>query len=327
MIRCLLAPWSLLFGVLAGLRTLAYQLRLLRSRRLPVPVIVVGNITAGGTGKTPLTLALVDWLRAAGLRPGIVSRGHGGQGREPMPVLPDSDPAVAGDEPVLLARRAGCPVWIGRRRVSAARRLLAMHPEVDLILADDGLQHYALARDFEIVVVDGIRGLGNGWLLPAGPLRECRRRLERVDAVVVNGRMRTDLPGRVFSMRLAGEVFRHLQDPSRTATARDLADRPLHAVAGIGHPQRFFDHLTALGLAFTAHAFPDHHAFHAEDLPPGRVLMTEKDAVKLLPLAGEPGLSDCWYLAVDAIPEPGLKHLILSRIHKDREPHHGPQVA
>lgn len=320
-------PASLLFGALVGLRTLAYRLRLLRPERLPVPVIVVGNITVGGTGKTPLTLVLVDWLKAAGLRPGIVSRGHGGKGREPLPVLPESDPAMAGDEPVLLARRAGCPVWIGRRRAEAARRLLAFHPEVDVILTDDGLQHYALARDVEIAVVDGGRGLGNGWLLPAGPLRECRGRLGRVDAVVVNGGMREGLPGQTFTMRLAGEIFRHLQDPGRTAGPRDLADRPLHAVAGIGHPQRFFDHLSALGLAFTPHAFPDHHAFRPGDLPPGRVLMTEKDAVKLLPHAREPGLGDCWFLAVDAEPEPGLKQLILSCLNKDREFHHGPQTA
>lgn len=325
--RWLLMPFSLLFGVIVESRALAYRLRLIRSVRLPVPVIVVGNITTGGTGKTPLTLALVDWLRDAGWHPGIVSRGHGGKVRAPMPVSADSDPAAVGDEPVLLARRAGCPVWVGRRRAEAGRQLLAFHPEVDVLLADDGLQHYTLARDVEIAVVDGTRGLGNGWLLPAGPLRERRRRLDRVDALVSNGERRADLPEQAFTMQLVGQVFHHLRVPSQTASARDLADRPLHAVAGIGHPQRFFDHLEALGLAFTPHAFPDHHGFRPGELPSGRVLMTEKDAVKLLPRAGEPGLEDCWYLAVDAELEPGLKHLILSRISKERESHHGSQTA
>jgi len=322
-----LLPFSLLFGLLVKLRARAYRLGLLRSERLPVPVIVVGNITAGGTGKTPLILALVDWLRTAGWRPGIVSRGHGGKRRQAMPVRADSDPALAGDEPVLLARRCACPVWVGRRRVEAGRRLLAFHPEVNVILADDGLQHYALARDLEIAVVDGMRGLGNGWLLPAGPLREHRQRLGRVDAVVVNGDGRADLPVHAFRMRLLGAVFHALRDATRTATARELADRPLHAVAAIGNPQRFFDHLTALGLTFAAHALSDHHPLPPEALPPGRVLMTEKDAVKLMSHARAPELEDCWYLAVDAHVEGGLKQRILSRLSTHRDARHGPQTA
>lgn len=304
-----------------GLRSLAYRLGLLHSTRLPVPVIVVGNISVGGTGKTPLTLALVQWLREAGLQPGIISRGHGGSGPEAMAVLPHSDPAQCGDEPVLLARRAACPVWIGRRRVAAGHGLLAAHPQVDVILADDGLQHYALARDMEIAVVDGVRGLGNGWLLPAGPLREGRHRLDRVDAVVVNGPGHSNLPVRAFGMQLLGERFSHLARPGQTALAAELADRPLHAVAGIGNPQRFFDHLAALGLRFTPHAFPDHHRFQPGELPRGRVLMTEKDAVKLLAHVREPELADCWYLTVDAVVEPGLKDLILSRLQEIRSPH------
>lgn len=308
-----------------ALRSWAYRLGLRPSVRLPVPVIVVGNLTAGGAGKTPVTLKLVDWLQAAGYRPAIVSRGYGGKARQAMPVLPDSDPILVGDEPVLLARRAGCPVWIGRRRAEAGRQLLAFHPEVDVLVADDGLQHYALARDLEVAVVDGRRGFGNGWLLPAGPLREPVRRLNPVVAVVLNGDARSDLDllPPVFTMHLAGERFRNLLDPSHTASVSELAGVPAHAIAGIGHPQRFFDHLAALGLKCENHAFPDHHAFSQGDLPAGRLLMTEKDAVKIIPLVQELGMQDCWFLAVDAEMGPGLKELILSRLNKD----HGPQTA
>lgn len=296
---------------------------------MPVPVVVVGNLTAGGTGKTPLTLALVAWLREAGFKPGIISRGHGGTGRQAMPVMPDSDPALVGDEPVLLARRAGCPVWVGRRRAEAGRQLLAFHPDVDVLVADDGLQHYALARDVEIVVVDGQRGLGNGCMLPAGPLREPPRRLRGVTAVVLNGDGLSDLdvPRPMFRMHLRGERFQNLSDPARAVSAPALADGPLHAVAGIGNPRRFFDALAAQGLAVVPHAFPDHHAFKAEDLPAGRLVMTEKDAVKIAPLARGLGLRDCWVLAVDAELEPGLKELMLSILDKDRGHRHGPQTA
>lgn len=311
--------------MLVALRGWAYRMGVRPSVRLPVPVIVVGNLTAGGAGKTPVTLKLVDWLQAAGYRPAIVSRGYGGKARQAMPVLPDSDPTLVGDEPLLLARRAGCPVWIGRRRAEAGRQLLVFHPEVDVLVADDGLQHYALARDLEIAVVDGRRGFGNGWLLPAGPLREPVRRLNQVVAVVLNGDARFD-PGLlppVFTMHLAGARFRNLLDPSHTASSSELTGVTLHAMAGIGHPQRFFDHLAALGLKCENHAFPDHHAFSQDDLPAGRLLMTEKDAVKLIPLVQELGLQDCWFLAVDAEMGPGLKELILSRLNKD----HGPQTA
>jgi tetraacyldisaccharide 4'-kinase len=321
----LLSPLSLLFYLLVTLRTLAYRLGLRSSMRLPVPVIVVGNLTAGGAGKTPLTLKLVDWLQAAGYRPGIVSRGYGGQARQPMPVLPDSDPALVGDEPVLLARRAGCPVWIGRKRAEAGARLLAFHPDVDVLVADDGLQHYALARDLEVAVVDGQRGFGNGWLLPAGPLREPLYRLNRVAAVVMNGEARADLGllPPIYDMHLVGRVFRNLLDPSRTALASELAEVPIHAIAGIGHPRRFFDHLASLGLKCNNHPFPDHHTFRVEDLPAGRLVMTEKDAVKIIHLAQELGLQDCWFLAVDAEMGTGLKELILSRLNK----RHGPQTT
>lgn len=328
--RCVLAPFSLLFGLLVAVRRWAYRRGWRVAERLPVPVVVVGNLTAGGSGKTPLTLALVEWLRAAGYRPGIISRGYGGSARQAMPALPDSDPVVVGDEPVLLARRAGCPVWVGRRRAEAGRRLLTFHPEVDVLVADDGLQHYALARDVEIVVVDGQRGFGNGWLLPAGPLREPRRRLRRADALVINGAGKAGPapPPPVFGMRLQAKGFHNLLDPSRIVAVSDLAQRgPWHAVAGIGNPRRFFDQLAALGLEILPHPFPDHHAYRPEDLPTERLVMTEKDAVKLAPLARVLDLRDCWVLVVDACLEPGLKELMLSRLKKDQGLSHGPQTA
>jgi tetraacyldisaccharide 4'-kinase len=316
----LLYPLSLLFGLLVAARRWMYRSGLLGTTRLPVPVIVVGNLNVGGSGKTPLTLTLIEWLRRAGFKPGVISRGYGGRARAPMPVSADSDPALVGDEPVLIARRAGCPLWIGRSRGEAGLRLLDFHPEVDVILADDGLQHYALARDMEIVVVDAERRFGNGLLLPAGPLREPVSRLHSADAVVVNGGMRAgDFPVPTFAMTLAGNVFVNLADPGLRATAAHFGDAGVHAVAGIGHPERFFGRLKELGLDVSPRAFPDHHPFTAADLPPGVVLMTEKDAVKC---AAFPR-ADIWFLAVDAEVEGGLKTLLLNAL-KDR---HGSEAA
>jgi tetraacyldisaccharide 4'-kinase len=306
--------------MLVALRRLLYRVGVLKATRLPVPVIVVGNLTVGGSGKTPLALALVAWLRQAGHSPGLVSRGYGGHARELMPVRPDSDPALVGDEPVLLARRSGCPVWIGRRRAQAGQQLLAFHPEVDVILTDDGLQHYALARDMEIVVVDGERGFGNGRLLPAGPLREPLSRLAEVDAVVVNGGAGgPPLPVPAFSMALAGHGLVNLARPDLVVPPSHFRGGRVHALAGIGNPQRFFDHLTALGLEIEPHPFPDHHAFMATDLPPGTVIMTEKDAVKCAAF----GRPDAWFLAVDAEVDGGLNTLLLT-VLKAR---HGSKTA
>ncbi|MEW6676556.1 MAG: tetraacyldisaccharide 4'-kinase [Pseudomonadota bacterium] len=322
----LLAPLSLVFRGLVALRRWFYALGLTAQVRLPVPVIVVGNLTTGGAGKTPLTLALVAWLKEAGYRPGIISRGygghHGGQADAPMAVDADTDPDLAGDEPVLMASRSGCPVWVGRQRAAAGQGLLARHPEVDVLVADDGLQHLALARDIEVVVVDGARGLGNGWLLPAGPLRESPRRLGQADAVVVNG------PGAAwngggYAMTLVGSRFRNLRTSGGDASARDFAGMEVHALAGIGNPRRFFDHLAGLGLRVVAHPFPDHHAYEYKDLPPGPLVMTEKDAVKVAPLVQATGRQDAWYLEIDAMVDGGLKDLILNRLREV----HGPQAA
>jgi tetraacyldisaccharide 4'-kinase len=307
----ILYPLSLLFRAGVALRRLLYRSGALRAERLPVPVIVVGNTTVGGTGKTPLVLWLAARLLESGHRPGIITRGYRGTERL-QEVTPHSDPAQAGDEALLLARRSHCPVFAGRDRAAAGRALLAAYPACDVLISDDGLQHYRLARDIELAVVDGERGLGNGLMLPAGPLREPKGRLERVDAVVFNGTPRADLP-RGFQMRLEGSRFANLAAPDITRAAGAFAGQKLQALAGIGHPQRFFDALRALGLSFAAQPFPDHYAYSREDLEfPGAdaILMTEKDAVKCAAFAQD----NWWYLPVDARVDPALGELILARL-------------
>ncbi len=302
----LLLPLAMLFALLVAVRRTLYRRGWLPSERLPVPVVVIGNITAGGSGKTPLTLWLAQQLQQAGRRPGIVSRGYAAQGaggggtvRE---VRDDSAALEVGDEPLLLKRRSGLPLFVGHDRVAAARALLAAHPECDLILSDDGLQHYRLARDVEIAVLDG-RGLMNGWPLPAGPLREPASRLGSVDALVLNGSATPSaeyLRGKpLFGMHLGGATFYRLDEPAQTCTAAALGGLRLAAIAGIAVPQRFFNHLEALGLKFTAHAFPDHHRFTAGDLSAigaDALLMTEKDAVKCAGFSKRP----VWVLPVTA---------------------------
>lgn len=319
----LLAPFSLLFAGLAALRRLAYRCNWRPSFRLPVPVVVVGNLTVGGAGKTPLTLWLARSLRAAGWRPAIVSRGYGAAQQGSLAVAPDADPADVGDEPLLLARRSGVPVWIGRDRVAAAQALLAQHPDVNLLLCDDGLQHYRLQRDVEIAVFDG-RGAGNGWRLPLGPLREPLARVRCCHALVFNGapdhrvlKAAPDLPD--FAMTLEPGEFYRLGQPELRCTAAQLAGRKLHAVAGIGDPGRFFRTLTQLGLDFTPHPFPDHHDYKAGDLdfPAGEVmLMTEKDGVKCARL----NLGEAWVLPVEARLPPELIDVLLETLNGRKAP-------
>jgi tetraacyldisaccharide 4'-kinase len=309
--HALLLPLSLLFGLLAALRRGLYRARLLQSVKLPVPVVVVGNIAVGGTGKTPLVLWLAHFLRERGWRPGIISRGYGASTAQPHAVTPDGDPLQSGDEPLLLARRSGCPVWVGRDRAATGRALLKAHPDCNVLLCDDGLQHYRLRRDVEIAVIDGARGCGNGFLLPAGPLREGVKRLQTVDAVVVNGGTGQGS----HAMTLSGTLFRNLADASRTAQAQDFRGLRLHAVAGIGNPQRFFDHLRGLGLECATRAFPDHHAYRAEDLAfagTGPLLMTEKDAVKCADFAKP----NWWALAVEAQVDAALGERLLEKLRK-----------
>lgn len=307
LLSTLLTPVALVFAALTALRRTAYRRGVLRSQRLPVPVVIVGNLIVGGAGKTPLVLWLVEQLRMRGWRPGILSRGYQGSNRIPRQVVTGDDPAQAGDEPVLLAERSGVPVWIGRDRVAAGEALLAAHPECDVLVCDDGLQHYALARDVEIAVEDA-RGLGNGRLLPAGPLREPASR--RVDATVTNGVAR---PG-AWTMRTEARRLYPVHAPEQTLEEAALHGLRLHAVAGIGNPARFFEQLERLGLRFVAHAFPDHHRYRAEDLRFDQcdaILMTEKDAVKCRAF----GRADLVALRIEAVVDPALADLIETRLH------------
>jgi len=313
----LLLPVAALFAAVSTLRRLLYRCKLLRSEQTGVPVIVVGNITAGGTGKTPLVLWLADFLRRQGKHPGIISRGYGATRTDARAVPANGSPADYGDEPCLLAQRAGCPVWVGVERVAAARALRAAHAEVDVIISDDGLQHYQLARDVEIAVIDGARGLGNGWPLPAGPLREPASRLSTVDAVVVNGGDATAAFARSIRMQLQGNIFRNLFDPQQTVSAEHFQGRQVHAIAGIGNPPRFFAQLQQMGLHCITRAFPDHHAYTAQDLQfagDDEVVMTEKDAVKCTAFA----TTRHWALVVNAVPDESLGDTIIARLAQAR---------
>ncbi|MEC5400229.1 tetraacyldisaccharide 4'-kinase [Uliginosibacterium sp. H1] len=323
-VACLWLPVSALFFVVATLRRLAYRVGIFRAWRLPVPVIVVGNIAVGGSGKTPVVIWLVQALRRRGLRPAILSRGYGGSAaKTPRAVMPDSDPGEVGDEPVLLARRAQCPVFVSPDRVAGGRALLKRHPDVDVVITDDGLQHYRLQRDVEIIVLDPAT-LGNRWLLPAGPLREPLSRAGeaqlllwhgRPDATVTQAlRARHGTPD-IQPMRLQPGDFYRLDAPHERRDAASLQGLRLRAVAGIGQPQRFFDTLRALGLEpARTDAFPDHHAYVAADLDLQAcdvLLMTEKDAIKCAGLAPPP----TWVLPVEALIADAALAPVLERVH------------
>lgn len=306
-----LLPLSWLFRLIVWLRHDLYRCGVLRSYRLPVPVIVIGNLTVGGSGKTPLVLWLVERLCERGWRPGIISRGYGGAAQGVQAVALDSSSSLVGDEPLLLAQRSRVPVFIGRDRVAAGQSLLSAHPECNVIISDDGLQHYRMQRSVEIAVFDA-RGAGNARLLPAGPLREPVNRLSAASAVVWNALPQSKAPKETtaqmaqamlalpqFTMRLVGQRFFSLSDAQLRCTADDLRGKRLYAMAGIGDPSRFFAQLAALGLEFEAHPFPDHHVYSAADLAfadDGLLLMTEKDAVKCAVLTAR----EAWVLPVDA---------------------------
>lgn len=315
----LLLPLACLFRMASALRRIAYRTGLLSSIRLPVPVVVVGNITAGGTGKTPLVIHLCELLLANGYRPGVISRGYGSALKHAREVPAGGDPRMYGDEPLLLVERTACPVFVGHDRVDAARALLSSHPECNVMISDDGLQHYRLARTLELAVIDAQRGLGNGLPLPSGPLREPRSRLRTVNAIVNHGGRAdapTEKPPR-FCMQLDGNAFVSVLTPSCTVDAAHFAGRKIHAIAGIGAPQRFFGHLQRLGLAVTGHPFPDHHVYAPADLAfadAEAVLMTEKDAVKCRPFANE----SHWALRVYAIVSPALDRLVLDSLRNDQ---------
>jgi tetraacyldisaccharide 4'-kinase len=307
-----LTPFACVFGAIAALRRAAFALGWRKTVRIGVPVVVVGNVTVGGTGKTPTVIALVEALRAAGFEPGVVSRGYRAKIARPVAVTAASSPEQAGDEPLLIARRTGAPVWVCPDRVAAAEALCAAHERVDVIVADDGLQHYRLARDAELVVFDHRLG-GNGFLLPAGPLREPLTR--RRDATLVNNPYDHTLPPwpNTFALRLAPGDAWHLDNPSLRRPLSQFSGARILASAGIGAPERFFATLRAAGLAPTTRALPDHYAFRSNpfaDTDADAILITEKDAVKL----GAWRDARIWVVPVEAALDPRLIALVVEKL-------------
>lgn len=305
--RCLL-PLSWMFRAIISVRRFLYRHHFKKSHKFAIPVIIVGNITVGGTGKTPCVIWLSQLLRSEGYQPGIVSRGYGGKKQlTPYRVTIDADVSEVGDEAILMAKRTQCPLVVCTDRVAAVQDLLA-HTSCNIVISDDGLQHYRLSRDIEMVIIDGMRELGNQQLLPAGPLREPVSRLQTVDLVV-----RQESDAKEFSFTLRGEFFVAVKDGAHKIPLKQFEPKRLHAVAAIGNPQRFFNMLREQGFDIVEHVFPDHHLFAKEDfyfaerLP---IVMTEKDAVKCYDFAD----NNFWYIPVDAKFDEAFSKRILSLV-------------
>jgi len=291
-------PISMLYDDVVRFRSFLYRIGVKKKTRVDVPVVIVGNITVGGTGKTPLVLYLARLLKEEGYKPGIISRGYGGQSQTwPQWVDEQSKTELVGDEAVLMARQSDCPVAVGPERAIAAQMLLDKS-DCNIILSDDGLQHYALERDVEIAVIDGDRRFGNGYMLPCGPLREPIARLQTVDLVIVNGEAEEE---NEFSMKFQGDIAVNLVSKEEKLLT-DFNWIPSHAIAGIGNPKRFFDFLEQKKIAIDVHAFQDHHQFVVDDIlfdDDNPVLMTEKDAVKCFEFATDKH----WYVPIKAVPQ------------------------
>jgi tetraacyldisaccharide 4'-kinase len=318
-----LLPLAWIYALLAALHRLWWR-AVRRPQRASVPTVVVGNLVVGGVGKTPVVIALVQALAAAGLRPGVISRGHGRRGRGIRAATHRATPDEVGDEPLVVHRRTGVPVWVAARRIDAARALCAAHPEVDVLVCDDGLQHHALARDAELIVFDE-RGAGNGLLLPAGPLRERLPREAGPRTLVLYNAAApsTALPGYTSARRLGGvwrlEDWAHGASAATAATAQPLAalaGRPLVALAGIGHPGRFFSALEVAGLSITRLPRPDHADHATLPWPPGtaEVVTTEKDAVKLA--ADRCAGTTVWVAPLDLALPPDLVSRLLALLQR-----------
>lgn len=305
-------PLSFLFFWIIKIRQALYKKGILKTHIYPLPVIVVGNITVGGTGKTPLVIHIVELLKAQQLKPGIISRGYKGAYQDVMEVFDTSDPHIVGDEPLLMAKRLKCPMVISRKRIKAIEHLLEKY-DVDVVISDDGLQHYALGRQIEIAVIDGLRKFGNGYLLPAGPLREPVERLKTVNCIVNNGGS-PDI--NEYSMRYQFGNIYNLSN-SNILPLSAFKSKRVHAIAGIGNPARFFNALMAEGLQVIEHSFPDHHVFDEkeinfqDDLP---VVMTEKDAVKCRNIAN----SNHWALPIDIAIDSQFDEKILTLIRESK---------
>ncbi|MGM0630409.1 MAG: tetraacyldisaccharide 4'-kinase [Pseudomonadota bacterium] len=311
----LLTPLSLLFWLLTNLRRSFYYLGLIKRYKAEVPVIVVGNISVGGTGKTPMVVSLCQWLKDEGWKPGIVSRGYGAKGPFPHSVSENDKAADVGDEPLLMRRRIGCPVVIAPKRAKAAQLMSEQHPEVDVIISDDGLQHYALKRDIELIMIDAERGTGNGWLLPAGPLREGPWRLKGADWVISNyGR-------HAFARHVVDVEPGQWYRVDNNEKVELEPDSSFNAVAGIGYPQRFFNSLSEQGVQVEKSlAFADHHVFSEEDfsqLSGKPILMTEKDAGKCQSFA-QP---DWYYQTIEAQLPEIMKTNLLAELERKKNAH------
>lgn len=313
-----LMPFGFLFSDFAKFRKFLYRIGVLKTSKLPVPVIIVGNISVGGTGKTPLVIYLAKFLENSGFKPGIISRGYGGSGKDlPQTVNIASTASQVGDEALLIARRSHCPMAVCSIRAEAAKLLLDQY-NCNVILSDDGLQHYALKRDIEIAVVDGERRFGNGYCLPAGPLREPIERLQTVDLVVFNGKQDTELMGlgvsREFIMQLEGETAVNLLT-GKQKPLQEFVGIDCYALAGIGNPTRFFNMLESFGLNCNTMSFPDHYVFQSRDITFSDnkpVLMTEKDAVKCTGFATD----NHWFVPVTANLAPEFTAQLLTLLKR-----------
>lgn len=313
-------PLSLLYSLIIDLRALLYKFGIIPKHKFKLPILVVGNITVGGTGKTPLVIHIVKILKQHGMRPGVVSRGYGGnhskQSTDPVWVYANSDAKTVGDEPLLLAKRLFCPVVIATNRKKAVQSLLDSG-QVDIIISDDGLQHEKLDRDIEIIVIDGKKRLGNGWCLPIGPLRESSRRLNKVDFIICNDPIKFDNDFE-YDMELRPRTLSNGLEQSQQQSIASFQGQVVHAIAGIGFPDRFFDLLRKYGLKVIPHPFPDHYPFKQRDIDFNDdfpVLLTEKDAVKCSEFMN----AKHWVLSIDAAVNPLFDMRLLKRLDELRQ--------
>jgi tetraacyldisaccharide 4'-kinase len=309
LVSLLLLPFSAVFLLIYFVRKILYRFSFLRSFKLKIPVIVVGNITSGGTGKTPLIIYLANELKKNGYHPGIISRGYGSKSAGVIEVSQKSDVADAGDEPMLIQKHTYLPVFVSKDRVLAAKALLKKYKKTDVILSDDGIQHYRLKRDLEVLVIDGTRKFGNGYLLPAGPLREFSSKLKTVDAIVCNHKKVIDGS---YLMKYKGYFLINLKTNKKIHLS-NLRLKNIHAIAGIGNPNRFFDYLKTFNIEFNSSIFQDHYRFSKKDfrnMNDKNIIMTEKDAVKCRKFSRK----NFWYLPVIAEVDSKFIDVILKKL-------------
>jgi len=309
LVSLLLLPFSAVFLLISFVRKILYRFNFLRSFKLKIPVIVVGNITSGGTGKTPLIIYLANELKKNGYRPGIISRGYGSKGGGMIEASQKNDVADVGDEPMLIQKHTHLPVFVSKDRVSAAKALLKKYKKTDVILSDDGMQHFRLKRDIEVLVIDGTRKFGNGYLLPAGPLREFSSKLKTVDAIVCNHKK---VIGGSYLMKYKGSSLINLKT-NKKIHLNNLRLKNIHAIAGIGNPNRFFDYLKTFNIEFNSSIFEDHYRFSKKDfrnMNDKNIIMTEKDAIKCQKFSRK----NFWYLPVTAEVDSKFIDVILKKL-------------